>query len=83
MPPGLPYVVVAALGALALGVGAVATIDGNLWGIPLAVGGAALLYWSVKVTKRQNEGLIAGASNAPPWQPGRRSGRCGHARPHA
>ena len=57
MPPGLPYVVVAALGALALGVGAVATIDGNLWGIPLAVGGAALLYWSVKVDQ---EGLDRG-----------------------
>ena len=34
-PPGTLYVVVAAVGALALGVGAVATIDGNLWGIPL------------------------------------------------
>jgi len=51
-PPGTQYVVVAALGALALGVGAVATIDGNLWGIPLAVGGAVLLYWSVKVTRK-------------------------------
>ena len=52
LPPGTPYVVVAAIGALALGVGAVATIDGNLWGIPLALGGAVLLYWSVKVTRR-------------------------------
>ena len=52
LPPGTHYVVVAATGALALGVGAVATIDGNLWGIPLAIGGAALLYWSVKVTRR-------------------------------
>ncbi len=52
LPPGTQYVVVAAIGALALGVGAVATIDGNLWGIPLAVGGAVLLYWSVKVTRK-------------------------------
>ena len=52
LPPGTQYVVVAAIGALALGVGAVATIDGNLWGIPLALGGAALLYWSVSVTRK-------------------------------
>jgi len=52
LPPGTQFVVVAAIGALALGVGAVATIDGNLWGIPLAVGGAVLLYWSVKVTRK-------------------------------
>ena len=52
LPPGTQYVAVAAVGALALGVGAVATIDGNLWGIPLALGGAVLLYWSVKVTRR-------------------------------
>ena len=52
LPPGMLYVVVAAAGALALGVGAVATIDGNLWGIPLALGGAALLVWSVKATQR-------------------------------
>ena len=52
LPPGLHFVAAAAAGALALGVGAVATIDGNLWGIPLALGGAALLVWSVKATKR-------------------------------
>ena len=52
LPPGLGYVVVAAAGALALGVGAVATIDGNLWGIPLALGGGALLAWSVAVTRK-------------------------------
>jgi hypothetical protein len=52
LPPGLGYVVVAAVGALGLGVGAVATLDGNLWGLPLAVGGAALLFWSVRVTRR-------------------------------
>ena len=48
MPPGLLYVVVAAAGALALGVGAVATIDGHLAGIPLALGGVLLLFWSVR-----------------------------------
>ena len=52
LPPGTQYVAVAAIGALALGVGAVATIDGNLWGIPLALGGAVLLYWSVRVTRK-------------------------------
>ena len=52
LPPGLPYVAVAAVGALSLGVGLVATLDRNLWGIPLAVGGAVLLFWSIKVTKR-------------------------------
>lgn len=52
LPPGMLYVVVAAVGALALGVGAVATIDSNLWGIPLALGGAALLAWSIKATKQ-------------------------------
>jgi hypothetical protein len=52
LPPGTQYVAVAAIGALALGVGAVAALDGNLWGILLAVGGALLLYWSVRVTRR-------------------------------
>ena len=52
LPPGLLPIVVAAAGALALGVGAVATLDFNFWGIPLAVGGALLLAWSVKVTKK-------------------------------
>ena len=52
MPPGMLYVVVAAAGALALGVGAVATIDSNLWGIPLALGGLVLLTWSVRVTRK-------------------------------
>jgi hypothetical protein len=50
-PPQLFPVAVAAAGALALGVGAVATLDGNLWGIPLALGGAFLLWWSVRVTR--------------------------------
>jgi membrane-bound ClpP family serine protease len=53
VPPGTGYVVVAALGALALGVGAVATLDRNLWGLPLALGGAVLLFWSVRVTRRE------------------------------
>jgi hypothetical protein len=52
LPPGMLYVVVAAAGALALGVGVVATIDRNLWGIPLALGGGVLLAWSLKVTKQ-------------------------------
>lgn len=52
LPPGTQYVAVAAVGALALGVGAVATIDGNLWGIPLALGGGLLLFWSVQVTRK-------------------------------
>jgi hypothetical protein len=51
-PPGLFPVVVAAAGALALGVGAVATIDRNLWGIPLALGGGVLLVWSLRVTRK-------------------------------
>ena len=46
------HVAVAAVGALALGVGAVAAIDRNLWGIPLALGGALLLFWSVRATRR-------------------------------
>lgn len=52
LPPGMLYVVVAGAGALALGVGSVATIDGNLWGLPLALGGAVLLFWSVRATRR-------------------------------
>ena len=52
MPPGKLYVVVAAVGALALGVGSVATINANFWGIPLALGGAVLLWWSIQATKR-------------------------------
>ena len=52
LPPELLPVVVAAIGALALGVGAVATIDSNFWGIPLALGGAALLHWSVRTTRK-------------------------------
>ena len=51
-PPGTLYVVVAAVGALALGVGAVALIDGKPLGALLAVGGAVLLYWSVRVTRK-------------------------------
>ena len=52
LPPGMLYVVVAAAGALALGVGVVATIDSNLWGIPLALGGTALLVWSIRASKQ-------------------------------
>jgi hypothetical protein len=46
------YVVVAAIGALALGIGAVALIDGKPLGALLAVGGAVLLFWSVRVTRK-------------------------------
>lgn len=52
LPPGWGYVAAASIGALALGVGAVAAIDGNLWGIPLALGGGVLLGWSVQVTRK-------------------------------
>ncbi len=48
IPPGSLPVVVAAVGALALGVGGVATLDGHLVGIVLAVGGAVLLAWSLR-----------------------------------
>jgi hypothetical protein len=54
LPPELFPVVVAAAGALALGVGSVAAIDGHLAGILLALGGAALLYWSVQSSKRRD-----------------------------
>jgi hypothetical protein len=47
------HVVVAAAGALALSVGTVATIDSNLWGIPLGLGGAFLLAWSLQASKRR------------------------------
>ena len=60
LPPGMLYVVVAAAGALALGVGAVATIDGNLWGIPLALGGAAApRIWSIRGDEEQGSSLQA------------------------
>ena len=52
LPPGTVYVAVAAAGALALGVGLVATLDRNLWGLALAIGGGVLLFWSVKVTRK-------------------------------
>lgn len=48
LPPGLLPVAVAAIGALALGVGATAAIVGNLWGVPLALGGSVLLLWSLR-----------------------------------
>lgn len=47
MPPGLVRLVVAAMGAAALAGGVVAVLDGLLAGIALAVGGLALLAWSV------------------------------------
>jgi hypothetical protein len=54
MPPGLLYVVVASFGALALGVGAVATIDGHPLGIVLGLGGAVLLFWSVRRSRPED-----------------------------
>jgi hypothetical protein len=47
MPPGLIRVAVAATGATALAGGAVAAVNGLLAGIAIAVGGLALLAWSV------------------------------------
>jgi len=47
-PPELLPVVVAAAGALALAVGAVAALDGNLWGLLVAAGGLVLLVWSLR-----------------------------------
>ena len=47
MPPGLTRLGVAAAGALALAVGLVAALNGREAGIALALGGAALLAWSV------------------------------------
>jgi hypothetical protein len=47
MPPGLVQLAVAAAGALALAVGAVAAANDRPVGLALAVGGAALLAWSV------------------------------------
>jgi hypothetical protein len=52
MPPGILYVVVAAAGALALGVGAVALIDGKSLGALLALGGTVILFWSVRAARR-------------------------------
>ena len=43
LPPGTQYVAVAALGALALGVGAVAAKDGKRWGLPHALVAAVQL----------------------------------------
>jgi hypothetical protein len=47
MPPGLGRLVVASLGAAALAVGLVAALNGVAAGIVIAVGGIALLVWSV------------------------------------
>ena len=47
MPPGLGRLAIASLGAAALAAGAVAALNGQVAGILLALGGAALLLWSV------------------------------------
>ena len=46
-PPELTVVFVAGAGALALAAGAVALLNGRLVGALLALGGGALLAWSV------------------------------------
>ena len=63
LPPESFLVVIAAVGALALGVGAVAALDGNLWGIPLALGGAVLLWWSVRVTRSREARIVRAMSD--------------------
>jgi hypothetical protein len=45
--PGLPQLVAAALGGLALAVGAVMLLSGVFLGGLVLLGGAALLVWSV------------------------------------
>ena len=52
LPPESFPVVIAAVGALALGVGAVAALQGNLWGSRLHSVAARLLWWSVRVTRK-------------------------------
>ena len=47
MPPGLVRVAIAATGAAALAAGLIAALNGALAGIVIAVGGLALLAWSV------------------------------------
>jgi hypothetical protein len=47
MPPGLGRLAVASIGAAALAVGPVAALNGVPAGIAIAVGGVALLAWSV------------------------------------
>lgn len=49
MLPGIPQLVAAALGGLALAVGLVALLGGAiLFGAAIVVGGVALLVWSVQ-----------------------------------
>ena len=45
--PGLPQLVAAALGGLALAVGLVMLLNGAFLGGAVVLGGIALLYWSV------------------------------------
>ena len=47
MPPCLGRLAVASLGAAALAAGLVAALNGVLAGLVIAMGGAALLLWSV------------------------------------
>ena len=47
MPPGVGRLAVASLGAAAFALGLVAALNGVPAGIVIAVGGVALLLWSV------------------------------------
>lgn len=48
MLPGLPQLVAAGLGGLALAVGLVLLLSGVLLGAAIILGGAALLVWSIQ-----------------------------------
>jgi hypothetical protein len=45
--PGLPQLVAAAAGGLAIAIGLVAVLSGALLGAALAAGGALLVWWSI------------------------------------
>ena len=47
MPPGLGRLAVASVGAAALAIGLVAALNGVPAGFAMAVGGVALLAWSI------------------------------------
>ena len=85
-PPGLLYVVVAAVGALALGVGAVATLDATSSGIAARSSAAlVLLGWSVRAIQTGGVGRadVRGVETASACLRARRSGPSGRARPRA
>ncbi|HVM69838.1 MAG TPA: hypothetical protein VM204_08400 [Gaiellaceae bacterium] len=47
LPPGTGRLAVAAIGALALAVGSVATLNGRPGGVTIALGGVVLVAWSM------------------------------------